>query len=73
MNTDHRGVPVGKNHVSFPKSTRRFEYPGSEELDEWAPEDIAEQQYWERANSNVNLGYHPNHENDLPSHMKYGW
>lgn len=48
--------------------------PNTDEiLDEWDPEDIAEKNYWDRANMNVNLGNHPEHENEKPSHMKYGW
>ena len=48
--------------------------PNTDEiLDEWDPEDIAEKNYWDRANTNVNLGNHPDYENQKPSHMKYGW
>lgn len=48
--------------------------PNLDEIpDEWDPEDIAEKNYWDRAQMNVNLGNHPDHENELPPHMKFGW
>lgn len=31
-------------------------------MDAWDPEDIAEQQYWQRARKNENLGYPENYD-----------
>lgn len=37
--------------------SRRAQRSNDETLDPWAPEDVAEQQYWQRAQKNINLGY----------------
>lgn len=40
----------------------RQSYPGSEELDDWAPEDVEESLRLRREKMNENLGYTPDYE-----------